>query len=252
MIVTVPWVSAVVSPVDAPIVAICVLLVDQETWLVRFTVAPVDVVPIAMNCVVSPGSDTDCELGMMAMDVTLPEDVVPPPPDDAVTVTVALAVMVPVYPFMLAVIVAVPAVSAVASPVELTLATAGALEVHVAVAVTSDVVDGWPLPWPVVPVAVNCTVWPTVRDCEVGETARESTREVVQPAMGRTRAIRRSARGEKRSCMVDLRNLQPILTSTIGVMADSRWPLRHQIYVTETRVLMARRCYFGFSHQDSQ
>src|ERR1039457_7326532 len=31
--------------------------------------------------------------------------------------------------------------------------------------------------------------------------------------MGRTKAIRRSARGEKRSCMVDLRNLQPVLTS---------------------------------------
>ena len=253
MIVTVPCVSAVASPVEAPIVAICVLLEDHETWLVRFTVALVDVVPIAINCVVSPGSDTDCELGMMAMDVMLEEgDVPPPPPDAAVTVTVALAVMVPVYPFMLAVIVAVPAVSAVARPVELTLATAGALEVHVAVSVTSDVVEGWPLPWPVVPVAVNCTVWPTVRDCEVGETEIESTREVVQPAMGRIRAIRRSARGEKRSCMVDLRNLQPVLTSTIGVMADSRWPLRHQIYVTETSVFMAQRCYFGFSHQDSQ
>jgi hypothetical protein len=59
---------------------------------------------------------------------------------------------------MLAVIVVVPAVSAVARPVELTLATAGELEVHIAVSVTSCVVDGWPLPWPVVPVAVNCTV----------------------------------------------------------------------------------------------
>ena len=49
MTVTVPWVSAVASPVDPPIVAICVLLVDQATWLVRLTVAPVDVVPIARN-----------------------------------------------------------------------------------------------------------------------------------------------------------------------------------------------------------
>jgi hypothetical protein len=43
---------------------------------------------------------------------------------------------------MLAVIVVVPAVSAVTRPVELTLATAGELEFHVAVAVTSCVVDG--------------------------------------------------------------------------------------------------------------
>jgi hypothetical protein len=250
MIVTVPWVTAVASPVLAPIVAICVLLEDQDTWLVRFTVAFVDVVPIAMNCVVSPGRDTDCEPGMMAREVTVPP--VPLVPDDPVTVTVALAVMFPVYPLMLAVIVAVPALSAVARPVELTLATVGALDVHVDVSVTSDVVAGWPLPCPVVPVAVNCAVWPTVRACEVGETAIESTRELVQPATGRTRAIRRSARGERRTCMLDLRNLRPILTSTIGVMADSRWPLRHQIYVTETRAFMAQRCYFGFSHQDSQ
>jgi hypothetical protein len=43
---------------------------------------------------------------------------------------------------MVAVIVVVPAVSAVARPVELTLATAGELEVHVAESVTSDVVEG--------------------------------------------------------------------------------------------------------------
>jgi hypothetical protein len=60
---------------------------------------------------------------------------------------------------------------------------------------------------------VSCTVWPTVSDCVVGVTARESTSEFVQPAKGRKRAIRRSARGEKRSCIVDLRNLQPVLKS---------------------------------------
>jgi hypothetical protein len=43
---------------------------------------------------------------------------------------------------MLAVIVVVPAVSAVTRPVELTLATAGELEVHVAVSVSFDVVEG--------------------------------------------------------------------------------------------------------------
>jgi hypothetical protein len=43
---------------------------------------------------------------------------------------------------MLAVIVVVPAVSAVARPLELTLATPGALEVQVTVSVTFDVVEG--------------------------------------------------------------------------------------------------------------
>ena len=124
--------------------------------MVRLTVAPVDVVPMAINCVVSLGTATDCEEGIMASEVTVP--LAPVVPDDPVTVTVALAVMVPVYPFMLAVIVVVPAVSPVARPVELTDATEGTLEVHVAVSVSSDVVVGCPLPWPVVPVAVNCTV----------------------------------------------------------------------------------------------
>jgi hypothetical protein len=50
--------------------------------------------------------------------------------------------MLPVKPFKLAVIVAVPAVSAVTRPVELTLATAGELEVHVARSVTFEVVAG--------------------------------------------------------------------------------------------------------------
>ena len=94
MTVTSPWVSAVASPVDPPIVAICVALVDQATWLVRFTVAPVDVVPIARNWVVSLGTATDCEEGSMASEVTMP--LAPPVPDDAVTVTAALAAIVPV------------------------------------------------------------------------------------------------------------------------------------------------------------
>ena len=94
MTVTVPSVSAVASPVDPPIVAICVLLEDQATWLVRLTVAPVDVVPIARNCVVSPGTATDCEAGRMASEVV--EPLTPPVPDDAVTVTAELALRVPV------------------------------------------------------------------------------------------------------------------------------------------------------------
>jgi hypothetical protein len=140
MIVTDPWVSAVASPVEPPIVAICVLLEDQATWLVILTVAPVDVVPIAMNCVVALGIATDCEAGSMVSEVTLPLAL--PVPVDAPTVTVELDVMLPVKPFKVAVIVAVPAVSAVTRPAELTLATAGEVEVHVAKSVTFDVVEG--------------------------------------------------------------------------------------------------------------
>jgi hypothetical protein len=96
---------------------------------------------------------------MISIETTVPPvPPVPPVPDVDVTVRVALAVITPVYPFMDAVMVVDPAVSAVAIPVELTLATAGELEVHVAESVSSCVVDGWLLPWPMVPVAVNCTV----------------------------------------------------------------------------------------------
>jgi hypothetical protein len=42
----------VASPVAAPIVAICVLLELQITLLVRFAVAPDEVVPMAMNWLV--------------------------------------------------------------------------------------------------------------------------------------------------------------------------------------------------------
>jgi hypothetical protein len=56
------------------------------------------------------------------------------PPAAAVTLTVAVAL---VDPLMLAVIVVVPADTAVASPEELTVATAGVLEVQVTSFVTS-------------------------------------------------------------------------------------------------------------------
>jgi hypothetical protein len=51
VIVSVPFDTAVASPACV-IVAICGLLELHATWLVRFTVAPDVVVPIAMNCVV--------------------------------------------------------------------------------------------------------------------------------------------------------------------------------------------------------
>jgi hypothetical protein len=66
--------------------------------------------------------------------------VVPPPPPPAlVTVIVAVAL---IAPGMLAVIVAVPAETAVARPEELTVATSGVLEVHETVFVTSCELEG--------------------------------------------------------------------------------------------------------------
>jgi hypothetical protein len=57
--VVVPEPTAVASPDEAPIVAICVLLEIQLTALDKLTVAPEEVVPMARNCVVSPGVVND-------------------------------------------------------------------------------------------------------------------------------------------------------------------------------------------------
>jgi hypothetical protein len=74
--------------------------------------------------------------------MTFTETISPPMPLAPLTVRSALEERVPVYPEILAVIVAVPAVSAVATPDELTVATAGELEVQVDSSVTFCVVEG--------------------------------------------------------------------------------------------------------------
>jgi hypothetical protein len=109
-------------------VAIAVLLELHATELVRFTVAPDEVDPMARNWLVWVGALTVCELGM-----TLIETIVPPawPPLEPVTVKVALALMGPAYPPALAVIVVEPAPTAVASPAAFTVATEGVVEVQV-------------------------------------------------------------------------------------------------------------------------
>jgi hypothetical protein len=61
--VTLPWPTAVARPVPAPMVAIWVLLELQATWLVRLTVAPVEVVPMARNWLVWVGEATDWSRG---------------------------------------------------------------------------------------------------------------------------------------------------------------------------------------------
>lgn len=74
---------------------------------------------------------------MMASEISAPP-AVPPPVD--VTVSVAEA---PGVPAMVAVIVVEPAATAVAIPVELTVATVGVLDDHVTSLVTFEEVDGW-------------------------------------------------------------------------------------------------------------
>jgi hypothetical protein len=75
--------------------------------------------------------------GIIAID-----DGLPAPPEAPDTVSEAVAETTPVNPLMLAVMVVVPAERPVATPVELTVATAGALEVQVAESVRSWVLEG--------------------------------------------------------------------------------------------------------------
>ena len=96
------------------------------------TVVPDPVVPRAMNCAVWLICDRDCKPGVIVTETIGSVETAL-----AVTVRVALAVMVPVNPFMVAVIVVVPAPTAVAMPVELMVATVGELEVHVTKSVSS-------------------------------------------------------------------------------------------------------------------
>jgi hypothetical protein len=135
----------------------------QAAWLVRFTVVPDEVVPIARNWLVSGGAATDCALGMMESDVMDPVDEPAP-----VTVMVVEAGGVP---DKLAVIVLVPAETAAASPVEFTVATSRVLEAQV----TWSVKFLEPVPCPVTPVAVNCTVWPAATYGAEGEIEMEFT-----------------------------------------------------------------------------
>jgi hypothetical protein len=121
VMVELPWPTPVARP-PVEMVATWTLLELQVTWLVRSSVVPEERVPIAMNWLVWPGEASDCEPGMMASETSVPVPLVPPVP---VTVMVAEAV---IDPDMLAVIVELPADTAVANPVELTVATDGVLD----------------------------------------------------------------------------------------------------------------------------
>jgi hypothetical protein len=136
----VPTPTAVASPVVAPTVAIALLLELHATSLLRFTVAPDEVVPMAINWLVCVGAATVCEPGITASDtIEPPAD----PPPEAATVSVALDETGPANPAALAVIVVVPAPTAVANPAALIVATDGVLELQVTPSVMFCV-EAWP------------------------------------------------------------------------------------------------------------
>jgi hypothetical protein len=137
--------------------------VNQVTELVTsLTVGAVENVPIARNCPLSFKAPKTIPLGMMVSERMLPP--LPPavPPVDPVTVKSAVELTGPAKPSALAVTIVEPAPIAVTSPVALTVATAGVVELQVTVLVIFCV-EGC-IALPNVPTAVICAVWPTVRD----------------------------------------------------------------------------------------
>src|SRR5690348_9825827 len=102
----------------------------QLTELVRsLTVGELEKVPIARNWPVPCRLSTVTELGMIE---SQSRPWTPPVvPLGFITATVPLPETTPVKPFIVAVIVVVPAATAVTRPVELTVATEGALDVQV-------------------------------------------------------------------------------------------------------------------------
>jgi hypothetical protein len=97
----------------------------------------------------------------------------------------------PVYPVALAVMIVEPALTAVASPEALTVATDGVLEVQVTELVIFCVEGRFALPY--VPIAVNCAVCPTATDCVAGVTRTEFKPLLPHPASNRTRQLNESA-----------------------------------------------------------
>ena len=120
--------------------------VSHFTELVRsLTVGEVEKVPIARNCPLWVRLPKTIPLGMMVSERILPP-LLPPAPLVPVTVMTALEEVGPLNAVALAVIVAVPALTAVTSPEALTVATAGVVEVHVTTLVTFWVEGCFALP----------------------------------------------------------------------------------------------------------
>jgi hypothetical protein len=133
---------AVVPELAAPVPFVLMgkMFGAPETQLTEFvrslTVGADANVPMARYWPVPCRLLTVTELGMMESDS---RPATPPVlPAGLITVSVPVVETTPVNPFMLAVMVVVPEPTAVATPVELMVATDGALDVHVTLLVTSS------------------------------------------------------------------------------------------------------------------
>jgi hypothetical protein len=116
------------------------------TELVRsLTVGATENVPIARNCPLSVKAPKTIPLGMMVSERIL-SPLLPPVPLEPVTVRTALEEVGPLNAVAVAVIVVVPALTAVATPEALTVATAGVVEVQVTRLVTFWVEGCFALP----------------------------------------------------------------------------------------------------------
>ena len=154
VIVELPTPAAVARPV-ALIVATVVVAELHVALAVRFCVLLSLNVPVAVNCCVRPLA-TEGFAGVTAIETSV----------GAVTVRTVVPVIDPDF----ALIVEVPAVSAVANPAELIVATEVVAEVHVALPVKFCVLLSLN-----VPVAVNCSVNPFATEGLEGVTAMETS-----------------------------------------------------------------------------
>src|ERR1700722_15330509 len=146
--VKVPPPAAVTRPVEE-MVATAGVVEDQATLPERFCVLPSLKVPVAVNCCVAfLASARFAGVTVTVFSVA------------AVTVRAAVPVMAPAV----ALIIEVPADLAVARPDAVTVATEGAWEVQLTLAVMSC--EAPSAKWPV---ALNCWVAPTVRETVDGK-----------------------------------------------------------------------------------
>ena len=146
----------------------------QVTCAVTSKLVPSEYVPVAVNCWMTP-------IGMLElaeitrMEDRVAEDTVREVPPERLP-KVVLPMIMPEVAVRVTAMVVVPAATAVARPLLLTVATDGFEELQVTCAVTS-----WLVPSEYAPVAVNCWVAPTVITRLTGVTDIETRAAGVPP-----------------------------------------------------------------------
>ena len=146
----------IATPVARPValmLAVAVVPVVQVTWLVRFSVELSENMPVAVNCWVAPFAIIGLA-GVTAIDC------------NTTAADVTVSPVEPVIPSKVAEIVTAPAPTAVASPLLLIVAHVMSDDFQLTCVVRFSVVL-----LESVPVAVNCSVFPTARLVLAGVTA---------------------------------------------------------------------------------